>query len=215
MKKFVVEENWSWRNLKLKKLKLKIEVEKFEVEKIWSWKNLKLKKFEVDEIWSWKIWSWRNLKLTNFNLKNLKLKKFELGVRFKTFLELIYEDKQRRFWKYSLIFLFSISPHFGPLLHFFGAFRGYLMVLWGYFMALWDYYWWRCQVQNQFLELTNEVNQLWFWKYCPIFFVFNSAKFGTLFALLRPLGAIFGVGVRLKNFFGTYLHRLTTFILEV
>ena len=32
---------------------------------------------------------------------------------------------------------------------------------------------------------------------------------------MRPFGAIFGVGVRFKNFFGTYLHRLTTFILEV
>ena len=69
----------------------------------------------------------------------------------------------------------------------------------------------RIYVDNQ---LTNEVNQLWFWKYCPIFFVFNSAKFGTFFALLRPFGAIFGVGVRFKNFFGTYLLRLTTFILE-
>ena len=28
-------------------------------------------------------------------------------------------------------------------------------------------------------------------------------------------GAIFGVGLRFKNFFGTCLHRLTTFILEV
>ena len=27
--------------------------------------------------------------------------------------------------------------------------------------------------------------------------------------------AVDGVGVRFKNFFGTYLHRLTTFILEV
>ena len=53
-------------------LKLKSEVE------VWSWslklkfevevRNLKLKKFEVEEIWSWRnlklkeIWSWRNLK---------------------------------------------------------------------------------------------------------------------------------------------------------
>ena len=40
----------------------------------------------------------------------------------------------------------------------------------------------------------------------PYLFVFKSA-----------LGDIFGVGVgvRFKSFFGTYLHRLTTFILEV
>ena len=43
-------------------------------------------------------------------------------------------------------------------------------------------------------------------------FCFTLAKFGGLFG---PLGAIFGVDVRLKNYFGTYLHRLTTFIFEV
>ena len=36
-----------------------------------------------------------------------------------------------------------------------------------------------------------------------------------LFELFWALGAIFGVGVRSKNFFGTYLHSLTTFVLEV
>ena len=43
----------------------------------------------------------------------------------------------------------------------------------------------------------------------------TSAKFGAFFAPFEPLGAIFGVEVRFKNIFGTYLHRLTTFILEV
>ena len=36
-----------------------------------------------------------------------------------------------------------------------------------------------------------------------------------LFALFGLFGAIFGVGVSSKNFFGTCLHGLTTFILEV
>ena len=52
-----------------------MKLKKFEDEEIWSWRNLKLKKFEVEEIWSWKkltkfevkekveIWSW------NLNLK--------------------------------------------------------------------------------------------------------------------------------------------------
>ena len=49
----------------------------------------------------------------------------------------------------------------------------------------------------------------------PYLFAFASAKFRAFFALFGPLGAIFGVEVRFKNIFGTYLHRLTTFILEV
>ena len=36
--------------------------------------------------------------------------------------------------------------------------------------------------------------------------VFNSAKFGAFFALLRPFGAIFGVGSGSKTFLGpTYI----------
>ena len=46
-------------------------------------------------------------------------------------------------------------------------------------------------------------------------FAFTSAKFGAFFPLFGPLGAIFGVEVRFKNIFGTYTHRLTTFILEI
>ena len=45
--------------------------------------------------------------------------------------------------------------------------------------------------------------------------VLITVKFGAIFALFGLFGAIFGVGVRFKNFFGTCLHRLTTFILEV
>ena len=46
-------------------------------------------------------------------------------------------------------------------------------------------------------------------------FVLISAKFGAIFELFGPFGAIFGVRVRFKNVFGTYLHTLTTFILEL
>ena len=48
-----------------------------------------------------------------------------------------------------------------------------------------------------------------------ISFCFNFGQILGLFTLFGPFGAIFGVGVRFKNFFGTCLHRLTTFILEV
>ena len=44
-------------------------MKKFEVEEIWSWRNLKLKKFEIEE-----IWSWRNFKLNRFKVKIGKLK---------------------------------------------------------------------------------------------------------------------------------------------
>ena len=78
-KNFKVEENWSWKNLKLKKFEiwswrnLKFEVEeilnlklkKIEAEEIWSCRNFKLNKFEVEKNWSWReveeIWSWKIL----------------------------------------------------------------------------------------------------------------------------------------------------------
>ena len=56
--------------------------------------------------------------------------------------------------------------------------------------------------------------QFWFWNYNPIF-CFDSAPFWAFLDLFGPFWAIFGVGVRSKNFFGTYLHSLTTFVLEV
>ena len=94
----------------------------------------------------------------------------------------------------SYLFVLNFAA-FWAYLHFFGVFSGLSYGLLELFYGPLRLLLGRCQVQNQFLELTNEVNQLWFWKYCPIFFVFNSAKFGTLFALLRPFGAIFGVGI--------------------
>ena len=49
----------------------------------------------------------------------------------------------------------------------------------------------------------------------PYLFAFTLAKFEAFFAYFEPLGATFGVEVRFKNIFGTYFHRLTTFILKV
>ena len=46
-------------------------------------------------------------------------------------------------------------------------------------------------------------------------FAFSFAPFWTFLALFGPCWAIFGVGIKFKNFFGTYLHSLTTFTLEV
>ena len=46
-------------------------------------------------------------------------------------------------------------------------------------------------------------------------FRFYPVLFGAFFALFGFFGAFFRVGVRFINHFGTYLHKLTTFILEV
>ena len=45
-------------------------------------------------------------------------------------------------------------------------------------------------------------------------FVFNLATFWAVLALFRPFENIFEVGC-VQNIFGTYLHRLANFILEV
>ena len=67
---------------------------------------------------------------------------------------------------------------------------------------------------KRFLTPINVDYQFWFWNYNPIF-CFHSAPFGAFLDLFGSFGAIFGVGVRSESFFGTYLHSLTTFVLEV
>ena len=120
-------------------------------------KKFKVEKFEVEEIWSWG------------QVQNL----------FGTYLciQSTWVLKVKPFF-----FVFNFAE-FRASFALFWAFLGYLMVLWAYFMALWDYYSGRCQVQNQFLELTNEVNQLWFWKYSPIFLFLIRPQLGLFFAL--------------------------------
>ena len=65
-----------------------------------------------------------------------------------------------------------------------------------------------------FLGPSNVDYQFWFWKYSPIF-LFFIGQFLALFALFGLFAAIFGVGVRFKNFFGTYLCKQLTEVLEV
>ena len=158
------------------------------------------------KILSWKIWIWRNLKLTNFNLKNLKLKKFEVGVRFKTFLERIYVDNQLWFWKYSPIFLFSISLHFGPLLHFLGLFGA---ILWSFGAILWPF---ETIIGGGVRFKTN----FWNLPMKSINFGFGSTALSFLF-LIRPnlgpflhfwglSGLFLGLGSGSKTFLGlTYI----------
>ena len=64
---------------------------------------------------------------------------------------------------------------------------------------------------NTFLKPVYVDYQFWLWNYSLICFF----SFGPFWGLFGPRGAIFGVGFRSKSFFGTYLHSLTTFVLEV
>ena len=103
------------------------------------------------------------------------------------------------------LFVFD-SARFGALFQFLGP-SGYFL----FFGAIFG-----VEVgSNTFLEPTNIDYQLFVLEVQPYLFVFNSAKFWAFLEFFGPFGAIFGVGVRFKNFFGTCLHRLTTFILEV
>jgi len=128
---------------------------------------------------------------------------FGVEVRLKTFLEPTNVDYQFLFWKYSPIFLFLIRPNFW-LFFTFSALRGYFFCLLGLFLG-------SRSGSKMFLEPTNVGYQFLFWKYRPIFLFFIRPNFGPF----CTFWALFGVGVRFKDFFGTCLHRLTTFILEV
>ena len=124
----------------------------------------------------------------------------------KTFLEPANVDYQFLFWKYSPIFLFLIQPNVGPFCTFWAP-LGYFFGPLGLFLG-------SRSGSKTFLEPTNIDCQYLFGRYSRIF-LFLFGQILGLFALFGLFGAIFGVGVRFKNFFGTCLHRLTTFILEV
>ena len=98
----------------------------------------------------------------------------------------------------TLSYCFNFAP-FGIFFAHFSPFRAIFGLGWG---------------PKRFLTPINVDYQFWFWNYSPIFF-FHSAQFGVFLDLFGPFGAFFGVGFRSKNFFGTYLHSLTAFVLEV
>ena len=62
-----------------------------------------------------------------------------------------------------------------------------------------------------FFEPTHIISQLWFWKYSPIVLVSVLPHFWTFWVLL----GYFWNWDQVKKKFGTYLHSVTTFILEV
>ena len=96
----------------------------------------------------------------------------------KIFLEPSNVDYQFLFWKYSPIFLFSIRPNFGPFLNLFGPS--------GLFFGL------------------GSCSKIFFVTFLS--FRFSFGQILVLFAHFGLFGAIFGVGVRFKNFLGpTYI----------
>ena len=101
---------------------------------------------------------------------------FGVRVRLKTFLEPNNVDINFCFWSETLFFPFLIQPNLG---------------LFSTFWALLGYFWGWGQVQK--LYYTYLCTQSFsFWKYSPIFLVFNSAKFLWLFCtLLGPAGLLF------------------------
>ena len=132
---------------------------------------------------------------------------FGVGVRFKNFFLTILYRQSTLVLKVQPYLLFSIRPYLGPLLDFFGPLGAFFGTFLGYF-------WGRGQVQKHFWNLLMQTINFCFGS-IAISFCFNFGQILGLFTLFGPFGAIFGVGVRFKNFFGTCLHRLTTFILEV
>ena len=104
------------------------------------------------------------------------------------------------------------------------------MGLFSTFWALQGYFFWpvgaifgvEVRLKNIFgtykCRLSIFVLEVW-----PYLFVLHSAKFWAFFLFLSPsglfffwpVGAIFGVEVRLKNIFGIYKCRLSIFVLEV
>ena len=128
---------------------------------------------------------------------------FGVGVRFKKFFWLTYEDNQLWFWKCSPIFFILIRQHLGPLFQLFGPFGAIFLALWGFFWVrvrfthLFGNFW--CSLLIVVLELEH---------------YFFSIRL-TIFHLFGTLRVIFWVIVRFKNFFGTYLCKQLTLVLEV
>ena len=101
----------------------------------------------------------------------------------------------------AIFFVFTLAK--------FGAF---LCTFW----ALRSYFWGWGQVQKLLLGPTKIDNQLWFWKYSPIFLFIIFPHLGPLLHFFGALqfffgslglffGAIFGVGVKFKKHFWSLL----------
>ena len=149
-----------------------------------------------------------------------------------------YVEYQLWSWKYSSIFLLLIQPHLRPHFTFYGL--SDKIKDWGPTNVYYQFWSWKyCHfflllIQGFFLPFLGPSGislglgsgskilfgppyvdySFWFWKYSPIFLFLIRPHLGP-FCPFWVLRGYFLGGVRLKNFFGTYLHRLTPFILQV
>ena len=193
------------RNLKIRKLK--IQNLKIQNSKIWNLK-IRIWKFRVWifgirklgiwklgilylGIWTFGIWKFRiqkfgiwKFRIWKFGIEHWKVKGlfFGLGSGSKTFLGPSYVDNQLWFYKYSPNFLFSIWPHFGPLLHFFCPFGA---IFWSFGATLES-----GSGPKTFLEPTYVVNQLWFWKYSTIFLLLLRPNLGPFLGYFWSWGQV-------------------------
>ena len=117
---------------------------------------------------------------------------FGLGSDSKNLLLPTYIDNQLWFWKYSHIFLFSIWPHLGPFLHFFGPFGAIFFGPLGLIV-------WLGSGSKTFLEPTYVENQLWFWKYSPIFLFIIWPNLGPFLHFLGLSRLFLGLGSSSKK----------------
>ena len=125
---------------------------------------------------------------------------FWVRVRFNNFIVTYLHRLSTLVLKVQPYLIILIWPHLGVFLVLFRPFGAFF----GLDLGL-----------KTFLKPVYVDYQFWLWNFSPIWFFFHSAPFGAFLDLFGPLGAIFGVGVRSESFFGTYLHSLTTFVLEV
>ena len=131
-----------------------------------------------------KIWSWRNLKCQKFEVeeiwswRNFKLKKLEV--------EKIWSWKNLKLKKFEVDEIWS-----------------------------WKIWSWRNLKLKKFEVKKFEVEEIWSWQILIWkIWSWRNLKFGSgsnpfwNVSILRPFGAIFGVGIGFKNFFGTLYNHL-------
>ena len=88
--------------------------------------------------------------------------------------------------------------HLGPLFNFFWSF-GVFFGPFGLFLG-------KDQAQEQFVETAYVVNQLWFWKYSPMFLLIIRPYLGRFFVLWGLSGLFLGLWLVSKTFLGpTYI----------
>ena len=142
---------------------------------------------------------------------------FGVAVRLKNFFGTYLHRQSIFVLELPLYFWFLIWSHLGLFLPFLGALGLFFWVavwfknfFWAIFFGLWDFF----RVQKHFWNLPMQAINFGLWS-TVLSVCSYSPNLGPFLHFLGSSGLFFGVGVGFKNFFGTYLYRLTAFILEV